>query len=162
MGYLKFFLILANYSFLFYVKLWCVSPPHINCRKGKEKETVLEKFKETDLLQVKQQYGLDYHQRGKWIVCAKKGSLKGTWITFFYIYQFKFVNRVIHSNYVLIMWLPWYLWRIYCCITVSSSFRPLDHWLVRMGQYSFSKSIQYQVWYWCFSVISILISILWL
>lgn len=56
--------------------LWCVSPPRINCRKGKEKETVLEKFKETDLLQVKQQYGLDYHQRGKWIVCAKKGSLK--------------------------------------------------------------------------------------
>lgn len=56
--------------------LWCASPSHISSRKRKVKENVLEKFKETDLLQVKQRYGLDYHQRGKWIICAKMSSFK--------------------------------------------------------------------------------------
>ena len=66
------------FFFLLYVKLWCASPSHINCRKRKEKELGLEKLKETKLRQVKEQYGLNYHQRGKCIVCTRKSSLKGT------------------------------------------------------------------------------------
>jgi len=57
-------------------QLWSASP-YLSGKNRREKDLILEKFKETNLQQVKEKHRLNNHQRGKWIV-KRNNLLKGT------------------------------------------------------------------------------------
>jgi len=59
--------------------LWSASP-YLSGKNRREKDLILEKFKETNLQQVKEKHRLNNHQRGKWIV-KRNNLLKGKNLT---------------------------------------------------------------------------------
>lgn len=76
---------------------WCASPS-FSGKSRKEKDFVLEKFKEINLQQVKDKYRLNYHQRGKWIISKRIASLKGNNLTVEQLW--KKVRSLIKESYL--------------------------------------------------------------